>query len=37
MVAAITGLLARLNDSHTVFIPPGRTERAHLASMRRPT
>jgi carboxyl-terminal processing protease len=26
MVAAITGLLARLNDSHTVFIPPGRTE-----------
>jgi carboxyl-terminal processing protease len=28
MVAAITGLLARLNDSHTVFIPPGRTERA---------
>ena len=28
MVAAITGLLARLNDSHTVFIPPGRTEHA---------
>jgi carboxyl-terminal processing protease len=28
MVAAITGLLARLNDSHTVFIPPGRTEYA---------
>jgi carboxyl-terminal processing protease len=26
MVAAITGLLARLNDSHTVFIPPRRTE-----------
>ena len=28
MVAAITGLIARLNDSHTVFIPPGRTEHA---------
>lgn len=28
MVPAITGLLARLNDSHTVFIPPGRTEHA---------
>jgi carboxyl-terminal processing protease len=28
MIAAITGLLARLNDSHTVFIPPGRTEHA---------
>jgi carboxyl-terminal processing protease len=26
MIAAIAGLLARLNDSHTVFIPPGRTE-----------
>jgi carboxyl-terminal processing protease len=28
MVAAITGLLARLNDSHTVFLPPGRSEHA---------
>ena len=26
MIAAINGLLARLNDSHTVFFPPGRTE-----------
>jgi carboxyl-terminal processing protease len=28
MIGAITALLARLNDSHTVFIPPRRTERA---------
>src|SRR5258708_33945840 len=28
MVAAITGLVARLNDSHPVFIPPGRPEHA---------
>jgi C-terminal processing protease CtpA/Prc len=28
MISAISGLLYQLNDSHTIFIPPGRTEHA---------
>jgi C-terminal processing protease CtpA/Prc len=36
MIAAISALLYQLNDSHTVFIPPGRTQRATYGFEARP-